>query len=84
MDYVDECNEYAVAAAKLAGKYEFLIAMQEDVRRIFMPDGLEEYLESISEYELQRQLEAEYASYIAMMKEQYEEGQDTRQNDGQS
>lgn len=54
MDYVDEANEYAVAAAKLAGKYEFLIAMQEDIQRIFMQDEEAEYASYIAQMEGER------------------------------
>lgn len=47
-----------------------------------MPDGLEEYIESISEYELRQQLEAEYASYLATMEgERYEA---IKQTDGEN
>jgi len=39
MRHVDKSHEYVIAAAKLAGKYEVLIAMQEDIRSMLQePD----------------------------------------------
>lgn len=49
-----------------------------------MPDGLEDYIESISEEELREmQKTDEEVEYFAMLQEEYEKGQATRQTNGQ-